>query len=166
MPVPYLCGNRTWCHDDVIKLKKNPRYWLFVWWINRSPVNSPHKGQLRGAFTISFICAWTNNWVISRDACDLSRHRAHYDVTGKVLNGTWTSVGTELIKSQKCFVWASFSTNVSRKSLCQRSFEMASAKTCSVDIWVSTYSSKIRTKILIDRGISGISLKYVGQFYI
>ena len=32
-------------HDDVIKWKHIPRYWPFV----RSPVNSPHKGQWRGA---------------------------------------------------------------------------------------------------------------------
>ena len=28
-----------------------------------------------------FICAWTNGWVNYRDAGDLRRHRAHYDVT-------------------------------------------------------------------------------------
>ena len=36
-------------HDDVIKWKKIPRYWPFVWGIHRSPVNPPHKGQWRGA---------------------------------------------------------------------------------------------------------------------
>ena len=29
-----------------------------------------------------FIYAWTNGWAKSRDAGDLRRHRAHYDVTG------------------------------------------------------------------------------------
>ena len=28
-----------------------------------------------------FICAWINGWVNSREAGDLRRHRAHYDVT-------------------------------------------------------------------------------------
>ena len=28
-----------------------------------------------------FIYAWTNGWEINRDAGDLGRHRAHYDVT-------------------------------------------------------------------------------------
>ena len=37
-------------HDDVIKWKHFPRYWSFVRGIHRSPVNSPHKGQWRGAF--------------------------------------------------------------------------------------------------------------------
>ena len=31
-------------HDDVIKWKRFPRYWLFVRGIHRSPVNSSHKG--------------------------------------------------------------------------------------------------------------------------
>ena len=36
-------------YDDVIKWKHFPRYWPFVRGIHRSPVNSPHKGQWRGA---------------------------------------------------------------------------------------------------------------------
>ena len=45
--------------DDVIKWKHFPRYWPFVRGIHRSPVNSPHKGQWRGALIFSLICAWT-----------------------------------------------------------------------------------------------------------
>ena len=30
---------------------------------------------------LSLICAWTIGWVNNRDATDLRRHRAHYDVT-------------------------------------------------------------------------------------
>ena len=44
------------------------------------PVNSPHKGQWRGALMFSLICVWINGWVNNRKAGDLSRHRAHYDV--------------------------------------------------------------------------------------
>ena len=33
-----------------MKWKNFPRYWPFVRGIHRSPVNSPHKGQWRGAF--------------------------------------------------------------------------------------------------------------------
>ena len=36
-------------HEDVIKWKPFPRYSPFVRGIHRSPVNSPHKGQWRGA---------------------------------------------------------------------------------------------------------------------
>ena len=67
-------------HDDVIKWKHFPRYWPFVLGIHRSAVNSPHKGQWRGALMFSFICAWINGWVNNREADDLRRHRAHYDV--------------------------------------------------------------------------------------
>ena len=43
--------------DDVIKWKHFPRYGPFVRGIHRSPVNSPHKGQWRGALMFSLICA-------------------------------------------------------------------------------------------------------------
>ena len=68
-------------HDDVIKWKHFSRYWPFVRGIHRWPVNSPHKGQWRGAFMFSLICGWINAWVNNRAAGDLRRHRAHYDVT-------------------------------------------------------------------------------------
>ena len=58
-----------------------PRCWPFVRGIHRLPVNSPHKGQWREVLILSLICAWTNGWVNNRDADDLRRHRAHYDVT-------------------------------------------------------------------------------------
>ena len=67
--------------DDVIKWKHFPHYWPFVWGIHRSPVNSPHKGQWRGALMFSLICAWTISWGNNGDASDLRRHHAHYDVT-------------------------------------------------------------------------------------
>ena len=68
-------------HDDVIKWKHFPRYWSFVRGIHRSPVNSTHKGQWRGALMFSLICDWINGWVNNRGAGDLRRYRAHYDVT-------------------------------------------------------------------------------------
>ena len=68
-------------HDDVIKWKHFPRYWPFVQGIHRSPMNSPHKGQWRGALMFSLMCVWINGWVNNREAGDLRCHRAHYDVT-------------------------------------------------------------------------------------
>ena len=47
---------------------------------HRSPVNSPHKGQWRGALMVSLIWVWRNDWVNNREAGDLRRCRAHYDV--------------------------------------------------------------------------------------
>ena len=68
-------------HDDVIKWKHFPRYWPFVGGIRRSSADSPHRGQWRGALMFSMICTWTNAWVNNREAGNLRRHRAHYDVT-------------------------------------------------------------------------------------
>ena len=68
-------------HDDVIKWKHFPRYWPFVRGIHRSPVNSSHKGQWRGALMFSLICVWINGWVNNREAGDLRRYHVHYDVT-------------------------------------------------------------------------------------
>ena len=53
----------------------------FVRGNHRSLVDSPHKGQWRGMLMFSLICTWTNSWANDRDAGDLKRHRAHYDVT-------------------------------------------------------------------------------------
>ena len=68
-------------HDDVIKWKHLPRYWPFVRGIHRSPVNSPHKGQWRGALMFSLICFWINGWVNNGEAGEMRGHRVHYDVT-------------------------------------------------------------------------------------
>ena len=67
-------------HDDVIKWKHFLRNWPFVRGIHRSPVNSPHKGQWSGALMFSLICVWINGWVNNREAGNLRRYRAHYDV--------------------------------------------------------------------------------------
>ena len=74
-------SNENLSHDYVIKWKRFPRYWPFVRGINRSPMNSPHKGQLRGALMFSLVCAWINGWINNREAGDLRRYRAHYDVS-------------------------------------------------------------------------------------
>ena len=72
-------------HDDVIKWKHLSRHWLYVRGIHRSPVNSPYKGQWRGAVMSSLICAWINVWVNNREASELRCHRAYYDFTVMVL---------------------------------------------------------------------------------
>ena len=67
-------------HDDVIKWKDFSRYWPFVRRIHRSLVKSTHEGQWCGALMFSLICAQISGWVNNREAGDLRRHRAHYDV--------------------------------------------------------------------------------------
>ena len=71
-----------YAQDDVIRWKHFPRYWSFVRGIHRSPVNSPHKDQWRGALMFSLICAWTNDWVNNNqgnlDRCvNIIEHNGH-----------------------------------------------------------------------------------------
>ena len=45
----------SFSRDDVINLNPFPRYWPFVWGINRSPVNfPPHKGTATQNFDVFF----------------------------------------------------------------------------------------------------------------
>ena len=55
----------------------------------RSPVNSPHKGQWRGALKFLLICAWISTWVNNREAGDLKRHRAHYNFIVTPMKEVW-----------------------------------------------------------------------------
>ena len=62
--------------------KQFPRYRPFVRGIHRSLVNSPHKGQWRGALMFSLICARKKKSRVNNgEAGDLGRNRAYYDVT-------------------------------------------------------------------------------------
>ena len=85
-------------HDDVIKWKHFPRYWPFVRGIHRSPVNSQHKGQRRGALMFSLICARINGWVNKGEAGDLRRHGVNYDVI--VMERSWISCAISRILRQ------------------------------------------------------------------
>ena len=49
-------------------------------WEGNSSVNSPHKGQWRGALMFSLICAW----IKADEAADLRRNRAHYDAIAMI----------------------------------------------------------------------------------
>ena len=80
-----------WNQDAVAIMQENEnvvfRSFCFASWgvdmapvIPRHPVNSPHKGQWRGALIFSLIYVWINGWVNNREAGDLRRYRAHYDV--------------------------------------------------------------------------------------
>ena len=77
-------------------------YWMQTRWRHQmetfsallaicGPVNSPHKGQWRGALMFSLICVWINGWVNNREAGDLRCYRAHYAVI--IMNTEW------------CFLW-------------------------------------------------------------
>ena len=84
-------------YSYIIDLRSSANHFWSPWWhhqmetfsvllallggMHRSLVDSPHKGQWRGALVFCLICAWTNGQANNRDAGDLRRHRAHYDVT-------------------------------------------------------------------------------------
>ena len=93
---PYVL---RWRHDHVKVNIRNTYSQVgicnsFPWWRHQmetfsallaicagnSPVNSPHKGQWRGALMFSLICARINGWVNNCEAGDSRRHRAHYYV--------------------------------------------------------------------------------------
>ena len=76
------------------KWKRFPRYWPFVRGIDRSPVNSPHKGQWRGALMFSL---WTNDWVNNREVGEGRRYHPHYDVRVMVLLIRHRSVGKNVL---------------------------------------------------------------------
>ena len=70
---------RTQQHDDVIKMETFSTLLALCAGNSPVPVNSPHKGQWRGALMFSLICARINDWA-NREAGDLRRYRGHYDV--------------------------------------------------------------------------------------
>ena len=92
-----VCSYTSWAIDDQV-----------IWW--RHQMESfpallslcegnpsvtggfPSKGHWRGTFMFSLICAWTNGWANNRDAVDLRRQRANYDVTVMKFGAT-TSFG-------------------------------------------------------------------------
>ena len=99
-------------HDDVIKWNHFPRYWPFVRRIHRSPVNSPHKDQWRGALILSLICAWTNGKINNPDADDLRCYGIHYDVNVMYYWRSSCGISTKISREHNfvgmttvCLVW-------------------------------------------------------------
>ena len=71
--------------------------------IHQSPVNSPHKGQWRGALMFSLICVWINGWVNNREAGELRCYRVHCDIT---------VMTNQFVNAQCCQLHSQFSTEV------------------------------------------------------
>ena len=68
--------------DDVIKWKHFPRYWPFVRGTQRSPMDSPHKGQCRSV---------PDKQLSKQSRTNLRRHRAHYH-TIAILSGNFNNL--------------------------------------------------------------------------
>ena len=81
-------------HDDVIKWKHFPRYWPFVRGIHRSPVNSPHKGQWRGALMFSL------NKRLSKQSWGWWFESLSYPLWGHCNGATITNISLILVASR------------------------------------------------------------------
>ena len=55
---------------------------LLAFCVGNSPVTCelPAQRPVMQSFDVSLICPWINGWVNNREAGDLGRHCAHYDV--------------------------------------------------------------------------------------
>ena len=81
------------------------------------PVNSPHKGQWRGALMFSLICARINDWVNNREAGDLRRHGGHYGVNVmKFPRGQ--CVNSLITMSPSSIVWPRHVAGVAYRAAC------------------------------------------------
>ena len=72
--------------------------------IHRSPVNSPHESQWRGALMFSLICAWIHGWVNNHEAGNLRRYRVHYDVI-VMKSRDITTTNVLFFSRAYCFRW-------------------------------------------------------------
>ena len=98
-------------HHDVIKWKLFSRYWPFVRGIHRW-IPPPPKRQWRGSLIFFLICAWINGWVNNREAGDLRRNRAHYDVI-VVLQ---MNAGRCFLRRYVCNKWNTFPNAILKQS--------------------------------------------------
>ena len=127
--VCYLCELK---HSDPMHMMTSSNGNIF-------PVTGPLCGELTGSRWIPltkasfdvffFICAWTNVWVNNRDAGDVRRCRAYYDVT---VTTYWAGNRTQL-KSLRYLAYLSFA----KETLCVRNMIGTAARTV---IW-RLYSS-------------------------
>ena len=90
-------GRRTWWRHQ---MKTFSALLAFCAENSPVPVNSPHKGQWRGALMFSLICTWINSWVNNPEAGDLRRHRAHCDVSVMRSSSCYIQPGTKVLHCQ------------------------------------------------------------------
>ena len=80
VPCRELCiSQKTWWRHQMETFSA-----LLALCARNSPVTGdfPSQGPVTRSFDVfSLICAWINAWVNKREVDDLSRHRAHYDIT-------------------------------------------------------------------------------------
>ena len=84
------CNYSPMSYNGVMKCIHFPCHWPFVRAIHRSPMDSPHKSQWRGALMFSLICAWINVWANNLDMW--------FDVTSFPFFNIWACMGRGLVK--------------------------------------------------------------------
>ena len=131
-------------HDDAIRWKPLPRYWPFVWGIYRSPVNSPHSDQWRGALMFSLACVLIPHPVASEHRWLVKAPRRIHSVPDVSARWSWR-------RDCHARLWNLHDvTNTSRLSVCKHCFSaLPIDKTSSVEaeiglLWRSFSSSSYR----------------------
>ena len=118
------------------------------------PVNSPHKGQWRGALMFSLIWAWINDWINNREAGDLRRNRAHYDVIIMISHTNDTTEWGKFFPSAKMRYHETLFEELARYS-----------ETWCVGRWIQVscphfvnYGQKTRTISIQNGGMTGLDI--------
>ena len=123
-------GNDGW---RLLIKRRKPKHLSGSWWRHQMetfsallafcaenspvPVNSPHKGQWRGALMFSLICTWINNWVNNAEAGDLRRHRAHCDVSVMSWGRFQSEYSSPVYCKQRLIQWNSWTCRAWAKFL-------------------------------------------------
>ena len=140
-------------HDDIIKRKHFPCHWPFVRGIRRSPVNSPHESQWRGALMFPLICVWVNCvWETNREAGDLRCYSTHYDVI-IMLCGLALPNWLHVIRRFPLLTLSEVTVNGSRNCIIVFMLSNCNMILISVTGWhwwvqMNTWPSKVRNKVL------------------
>ena len=109
---------------------------------HRSPVNSPHKGQWRGALMFSLICAWINGWVNNREAGDLRSRSALCSVIVRRAGLLWSQQDFEWwwsVPLFKCLTVLEFSFILFDLCLLITFFNFIMNYVPIVTFWIFTY---------------------------
>ena len=121
-------------HDDLIKWKHFPRNWPFVRGIHRSRW-IPHTKASDAVLMFSLICVWINVWVNNREAGDLRRYRAYYDVIVMQLveQSPYLPIWCLVIPT-RVFAWSLWAPKEAESGL---RFSRQLRPLCLADIWAA-----------------------------
>ena len=81
-------------------------------------VEVPAQRPVTLSSMLSLICVWINDWVNNHEACDLRRHRAHYDVIVMKSPATWHTQYCNHNNSYACNWFNFLSRQTTKTMLC------------------------------------------------